>query len=96
MREIYLSYTLPVLITKQNRRFVAYTSALDISTTGKSEKEAKKRFVELANIFLEEIFTAGTASDVLTELGWSKVQKKWTPPQVVSSRPVGLRVPVLA
>lgn len=91
-----LSYKLPVLITKQNKRFVAYTPALDISTSGKSEKEAKKRFVELAHIFLEEIITAGTVAEVLSELGWNKLQKQWIPPKVVSAQSIGLRVPVLA
>ncbi|MCX6713362.1 MAG: hypothetical protein NTY66_04110 [Candidatus Vogelbacteria bacterium] len=89
-----LSFSLPVTITKQNKRFVAYTPALDISTSGKTAKEAKKRFMEIANIFLEEIITAGTASDVLSELGWTKVQKKWLPPKVVSSQSVGLQIPV--
>jgi len=91
-----LSFNLPVLITKQNKRFVAYTPALDISTSGKSTKEAKKRFAELANVFLEEIFEAKTANEVLSELGWKKVQKKWNPPEIVSSQSIGLRVPVLA
>jgi len=90
-----LSYNLPVLITKQNRRFVAYTPALDISTSGKSEKDVKKRFVELVNVFIEEIVTAGTANDVLIELGWNKIQRKWTPPQVVSSQSIDLRAPAL-
>ncbi|MDO8659196.1 MAG: hypothetical protein Q7K54_01210 [Candidatus Parcubacteria bacterium] len=91
-----LSFNLPVLITKQNKRFVAFTPALDVSTSGKSIKEAKKRFVELANVFLEEIFEAKTADDVLSELGWKKVQKKWNPPEIISSQSIGLRIPVFA
>ena len=87
---------LPVLITKQNRRFVAYTPVLDISTSGKTEKEVKARFVELVNIFLEEIIEAKTVDDVLSELGWKKVQKKWTPPRVVSSQTIGLKLPAFA
>ena len=91
-----LFFNLPVLVTKQNKRFVAYTPALDLSTSGKTEKEAKTRFVELANIFLTEIIEAGTVNDVLSELGWKKEQKKWMPPQVVSSKSIGLRMPALA
>jgi predicted RNase H-like HicB family nuclease len=90
-----LSYKLPVLITKQGRRFVAYTPALDISTSGKSEKEVKTRFEELAGLFFEEIIEAGTIRDVLSELGWKKEQKKWTPPQVVSSKSISFSIPVL-
>ena len=91
-----LSFNLPVVITKQNKRFVAYTPALDISTSGKSAKDAKVKFVELANLFLEEIIEEKTADDVLSELGWTKVQKKWTPPRIVSSQSIGLRIPAFA
>ena len=91
-----LSFNLPVLITKQNKRFVAFTPALDLSTSGKSVKEAKERFVELANVFLEEIFEAQTADDVLSELGWKKIQKRWNPPEIISSQSIGLQIPVFA
>ena len=91
-----ISVNLPVLITKQNKRFVAYTPALDISTSGKSEKEVRNRFTELAHIFLEEIAEAGTADEILSELGWKKIQKKWTPPQVVSTQSIGLHIPQFA
>jgi len=91
----HLSYELPVSITKQGRRFVAYTPALDISTSGKSVKDVQKRFQEIAALFLEEIFDSGTASDVLTELGWQKMQKKWSPPKIISSSSLGIKVPSL-
>ncbi len=86
------SFSLPVVITKQNKRYVAYTPALDISTSGKSEKDVKAKFAELANIFLEEIHEAGTVKEVLTELGWKKIEKRWTPPQVISTKSVDFRV----
>jgi hypothetical protein len=90
------SFQLPILITKQGKRFVAYTPALDISTSGKSEKDVKAKFAELANLFLEQITEAGTADDVLFELGWKKIQKKWAPPKVVSSNSVSFNVPVFS
>ncbi len=91
-----LEYNLPVIITKQSKRFVAYTPALDIATSGKTQKEVKKRFTELANIFLEEIFEAGTAREVLSELGWRKEKKSWIPPKIISASSVGLSLPVMA
>ena len=89
-----LLFNLLVLITKQNKRFVAYTPALEISTSGKSEKDVKKKFVELANIFLEEIIEKKTVNDVLSELGWKKVQKSWVPPKIISSESIGFDIPV--
>ena len=68
-------YKLPVIITKQNSSFVAYSPALDISTSAHSSKKVKQRFVELAAIFIEEILEAGTINEVLSELGWKKIQK---------------------
>jgi hypothetical protein len=90
------SYLLPVLITKQGKSFVAYTPALDISTSGKSEKDVKTKFNELVNLFLEEIHGAGTESEVLKELGWKKGEKKWTPPQVISAKSINVRMPAFA
>lgn len=91
-----LSFKLPVTITKQGRRFVAYSPTLDVSTSGKSVKDVQSKFGEIVGIFLEEIIEAGTADDVLSELGWQKVQKRWNPPQVVSSQSVNIRMPVFA
>ena len=91
-----LSFNLPVVITKQNKRFVAYTPALDLSTSGKSEKEVKARFAELAHLFFEEIVEAKTVDVVLSELGWKKEQKSWSPPKVVSSHMMGFDMPVVA
>jgi predicted RNase H-like HicB family nuclease len=91
-----LLFKLPVIITKQNKRFVAYTPALDISSSGKTEKEVKNRFVELVNLFLEEIIEAKTADDILSELGWKKVQKTWTPPEVISSPYINMKIPAFA
>lgn len=91
-----MSFNLPVIITKQNKCFVAYTPALDIATSGKSIKDVKNRFVELAEVFIEEIVEARTVNEVLSELGWKRVQKVWTPPKIISSQSVGLQIPVLA
>ena len=91
-----LSYKLPLVIMKQGKHFVAYSPVLDLSTVGKSLKDAQKMFGQAAKIFLEEIIEAGTVDEVLSDLGWKKVQKKWNPPQVVSSDSIGIRVPVFA
>ena len=85
-------YNLPVVITKQGRRFVAYSPALDISTSATTEKKVKLLFSELVAIFFEELVRKGTIHTVLTELGWKKEQKKWSPPKVISSSSFGIKV----
>ena len=51
----YVLTNLPVQIFKQGKTYVAYTPVLDISTVGKNQTEAKKRFIELVDIFFEEL-----------------------------------------
>ena len=87
---------LPVVITKQGSRFVAYTPALDISTSGKSKRDVQKKFGELVNIFFEEIIQAGTIDDVLRELGWVKAARRWNPPKVVAAETFSVHTPVFA
>lgn len=89
------STQLQVQFITQGRHTIAYSPALDISTSGKNTAEARKRFQEMAHIFIKEIVSAGTAEDVLKELGWTRRMgcKNWTPPAVFSLR-VGIKVPV--
>ena len=89
-------YNLPVVIMKQGKHFVAYSPAIDLSTVGKSAKEAQRMFTEAAGIFFEEIVGAGTTDEVLSDLGWKKVQKQWNPPKMVSSESVGITIPAFA
>lgn len=64
--------------------YVAYTPALDLSTSGKTHKEVQKRFNEIVDIFFEEIIERGTLDEVLAGLGWEKVRREWVPPTVIS------------
>lgn len=80
---IDFNLSLSVIFLKGGKRFVAYSPALDLSTSGKTYEETKKRFVEVAALFLQEIHRRDTADAVLEELGWQKVKKEWRPPVVV-------------
>ena len=75
---------------------MAYSPILDLSTSGKSIKDVQKKFTEAVQLFLEEITAAGTIHDVLTELGWKKVQKNWNPPKILSSASLGITIPAFA
>ena len=92
----HISYNVPVTIMKQGKRFVAYSPAFDLSTSGKSKKDVEKKISEIVSIFLEEIIEMGTLSAVLSELGWRRVQKKWSPPKVISSESIGVSIPTFA
>ncbi len=85
---------LTVVILKEGDKFVAYTPALDLSTYGKTLKEAQKNFVEAANLFLEEIKESDTVDEVLTGLGWTKLNREMVPPEVISHHTESFTVPL--
>lgn len=59
MRKLNLEFKLPVSILREGKKYIAYTPALDLSTSGKSYEEAKKRFEEIVNIFLKNLLKKG-------------------------------------
>jgi predicted RNase H-like HicB family nuclease len=91
MKKYSIETSLPVSVLREEKRFIAYTPALDISTSGKTKKEAEQRFVEMVQIFIEELAEKGTLDRVLSDLGWKKVQKQWQPPLVVSHELASIR-----
>jgi predicted RNase H-like HicB family nuclease len=56
-------YSLPVTIFKEGKAFVAYTPALDLSTAGKTEVQARRMFEEAVEAFLEELIAMQIISD---------------------------------
>lgn len=87
---------LTVNILKQSGRYIVYSPALDLSTVGKTERKAKKRFEEAALLLIEELDKAGTLKDVLQELGWRRAQKQWVPPKIISQEMIRVRAPAAA
>lgn len=85
---------LSVIMLKEGDAFVAYTPALDLSTSGKTLKEAQYNFVEAVNLFFEELKEAGTTNEVLTNLGWTKKTKELVPPVIVGSHMESFSVPL--
>jgi len=92
MPEPFLELNLPVSFITEGDQVIAYTPALDISTSGKNETEAKERFGELVGIFFKDLIENQTVDAVLSELGWHKVSQQWNPP-VVSQQSLNVRVP---
>lgn len=87
-----LEFKLPVSILREDKKFIAYTPVLDLSTSGDSYEEVKKRFGEIVNIFFEELIKKGTLDEVLRDLGWRHVRAKWRPPVMISQESQTIRV----
>ncbi|MDB5164649.1 MAG: hypothetical protein JWL89_275 [Candidatus Saccharibacteria bacterium] len=80
-----LNVGLPVSIKKEGTAYIAFTPALDISTYGKTQREAKKSFSELVSIFFEEFIDNPDGLEVvLGSLGWTKRKSNWQPPKVTN------------
>lgn len=89
-----LKFSLPVSIFREGDRFVAYTPALDLSTSADSFGKAKERFSEIVNIFFEEIKEQETLKEVLEELGWEKLKEDWSPPALIAQEATEIQVSI--
>lgn len=67
-----LSLDLPVTFLQEGKSVIAYTPALDLSTAGKDIAEAKKRFIEVVHIFVNDLVENNTLESVLLGLGWTR------------------------
>lgn len=89
-----LKFRLPVSIFREGDKFIAYTPALDISTSADSFTKVRERFSETVNIFFEEIKEKGTLEQVLEDLGWEKLEKNWSPPTLVAQEAENIEITV--
>ena len=60
-----------VLLYKEDNIWVAYCPALDLSSYGDTEDEARDAFHEAVDIFIQETERKGTLEKVLLSLGWT-------------------------
>jgi predicted RNase H-like HicB family nuclease len=59
-----------VQLIKDGDYVVSYCPALELSSFGKDEEDAKEGFEEALNIFIDELHKRGTLEKVLLNLGW--------------------------
>lgn len=82
-----LTVGLHVDIIEEDGYFVAYCPALELSSYGKDEETAQKRFVEEVKIFFNETHRKGTLEKYLLKMGWTLRKKpipEYTPPANIS------------
>lgn len=89
-----ISVNIPVTIFKEGNNFIAYSPVLDLSTSAKSFDKVKKRLGEVVGIFFEELIEQGTINEVLTNMGWRRIDKHWNPPMPVSHEITTVSIPL--
>jgi predicted RNase H-like HicB family nuclease len=67
---------LPILITKENKWFVASCPILDIATQGKTEKEVKENMADLINDYLNDPDTQKPSMEDLMSLSLTNIPVK--------------------
>ncbi len=81
---------------REGNKFIAFSPALNLSTCGDTEDQAKRRFEELEQTFFEEVDRMGTLEEVLSDCGWKKVNypsRCWQPPRFVGQSQQEVRIP---
>jgi predicted RNase H-like HicB family nuclease len=87
---------LAVTIFREGKTFIAYSPALDLSSCGSSEQEAKRMFTEAVEVFFEELIAIKTVDATLKDLGWTKKKGQFQPPEIVKQAVVNVMVPCAA
>jgi predicted RNase H-like HicB family nuclease len=70
---------------KEDEMVVAYVPQLDLSTCGKTEKEAKKNMQIAFQLFVEEAKKMGTLEQILEEAGFIH-KTDWAAPEISSEK----------
>jgi predicted RNase H-like HicB family nuclease len=80
---------LEINLIKDGEYIVAYCPSLELSSFGKTEKEAKASFDEALDIFMEYCIEHGTLEKNLLNLGWSLRKLptvKYEPPKIKAGK----------
>ena len=68
-----LRFSVPVAFFRGATGFIAYTPALDFSTSGDTLEEAKRMFLEGVTMLFEDLVEMKTLERVLKGCGWKRV-----------------------
>jgi len=71
-------------IFKEGDTYVAYVPALDLSSCGATDDEARHNIRDAVRGFLATGAEMGTLSDILEEAGYEPEGDGWRPPEFVS------------
>jgi predicted RNase H-like HicB family nuclease len=71
-------------IFKEGGAFVAYVPALDVSSCGDTEEEARRNIRDAVRGFLEASAGLGSLEEILREAGYEPEGDGWRPPELVA------------
>ena len=71
-------------IFKEGDTFVAYVPALDVSSCGATDEEARRNIRDAIRGFLAASAGLGTLQEILEEAGYQQEGEYWRPPEFVA------------
>jgi predicted RNase H-like HicB family nuclease len=77
-------FAFDVDIFKEGESYVAYVPALDVSSCGATDDEARRNIRDAVRGFLASTADMGTLDEILQEAGYERDGDKWRAPEFVS------------
>ncbi len=77
-------FSFDVHIFKEGGTFVAHVPALDVSSCGATDDEARRNIRDAVRGFLESSADMGTLDEILQEAGYERQGENWRAPEFVS------------
>jgi hypothetical protein len=71
-------------IFKEGDTYVAYAPALDLSSCGATDEEARRNIREAVRGFIAASADIGTLDEILREAGYQREGEEWRAPEFVS------------
>lgn len=93
MHKSVKNFSLQFDILREGRVYIAYCPALDLATHGSNVEDARKSFLEAAELFFETIIENDTLEETLTNLGWQVKKDKLAPPLIISRNTQAISLP---
>lgn len=89
-----LSFKLPAVIIKGENFYVSTCPVLDVSSQGKTKKEALENLKEALALFLKSCFERGTIDQVLKESQFKALHLKHFKPKKYAPKYTAINVPL--
>jgi predicted RNase H-like HicB family nuclease len=77
-------FSFDVHIFKEGATYVAYVPALDVSSCGATDDDARRNIRDAVRGFLATTADMGTLDNILQEAGYEREGEKWRAPEFVS------------
>lgn len=77
-------FSFDVHIFKEGDTYVAHVPALDVSSCGATDDEARRNIRDAVRGFLASSADLGTLDEILEEAGYQREGDKWVAPEFVS------------